>query len=104
MPNDCQSIRADRQISSTRQNFDQLRGGHGYKTMVVTSKTVSGSGRYETIVKYRDKSGNWRTSSTRNGNSFRADISPQKGFTPTVEVENMSDENLQVQVCLNYYK
>lgn len=35
---------------------------------------------------------------------MRLDISPQKGFTPTVEVDNLSDEHIQVRVCLNYYK
>lgn len=103
MPSDCQTIRADRRISSTKRNFQQLPSDHRHQTMVVSSRIVEGSGSYEVIVQYEEINHSRRISTTRNGNSFRADILPGNSFTPIVEVLNMSDEHIRVQVCLSYY-
>jgi hypothetical protein len=102
MPGDCKVIRVDKNMRPNRRPFDQLGGNHGHESLIASANAKEGSGPYEVHVWFKDPQGRWRSGSFSTGRSLRADISPTRGFTPTVEVENKSNDHLELTVCLNY--
>lgn len=102
MSRDCNIIGTDRRMRPSKVPFSQLPANHDFTQMTATAEEAEGGGPYEVHVKYRDHKGRWREGSFTSGRSMRADISPNRSFTPTVALENNSEGNLRVTVCQNF--
>jgi len=102
MPSDCETIRVDKNMKPSKKPFPGLKADHGYNQMIASADIKKGNGPYEVRVRFRDPQGRWRSGTFTNGRPLRADISPKHGFIPSVEVENKSDDHLELAVCLDY--
>lgn len=102
MRRQCQEIRADRGMRSTRQTYKMVDEPNRTGRMLARSNLKEGQGRYKVYIRFRGPSGRWTSAEISGSGTTISDYSKKINFIPDVEVVNMADERLVVKVCLDF--